>query len=479
MAIRVPRPHYHFTPPQNFMNDPNGLVFYGGEYHLFYQYNPFGEVSGHMSWGHAVSRDLVRWEHLPVALHEEDGVMIFSGSAVVDWQNTSGFGVSSEPPLVAIYTGHSEWEQTQNIAYSTDRGRTWTKYAGNPVLALSLPHFRDPKVFWHDVSRRWIMVTVLADQQKARFFGSPDLKGWMHLSDFGSAGATDNEWECPDLFPLAVEGQPGAQKWILKVDVNRSILAQYFVGHFDGTRFINDAPGDRVLRVDHGKDFYAAQSWSDAPDGRRIWLGWMSNWDYANATPTSPWRGMFSIPREVTLRQYPEGLRLAQRPIVELEQLRQQRYHWAGADITTVNADFAARGDLGIALEIEVEFAIGTATEFGIKVRKGGAEETVIGYDARAGELCIDRRRSGDVGFAPAFPGVHRAPLPPEQGTIKLHVFIDACSVEVFENDGRLVISDLIFLDPQSTGVELYAIGGDVRVIAFDVWKLELGSWEL
>ncbi len=475
MITGNPRPRYHFTPPQNFMNDPNGLVFYDGEYHLFYQHNPFGEVWGHMSWGHAVSRDLVHWEHLPVALYEENGIMIFSGSAVVDWQNTSGFGQAGAPPLVAIYTGHDGRQQTQNLAYSADRGRMWTKYAGNPVIALNLPNFRDPNVLWHAASRQWIMVTVLADQQKIRFFGSPDLKHWTHLSDFGPAGVVDNEWECPDLFPLAVEDQPGIQKWILKVDVNHSILGQYFIGQFDGTRFVNDAPGDQGFRVDYGKDFYAAQSWSDAPNGRRLWLGWMNNWDYANATPTSPWRGMFSIPREVALRQGAEGLRLVQRPAAELEQLRQPLYHDAEADLATVNAALAAQ-NLGLAFEFKAEFELGAATEFGVKVRRTSEEETVIGYNVLAAEVFVDRRRSGQSAFSPAFGGIHRGPLPPEQGQITLHVFVDACSVEVFGNDGRAVISDLIFPDPRSLGVEFYADEGEMRLGALDVWALR-SAW--
>ena len=468
------RPRYHFTPPANFMNDPNGLVFYEGEYHLFYQHNPFGDTWGHMSWGHAVSRDLVRWEHLPIALYEADGVMIFSGSAVVDWRNTSRFGASAEPPLVAIYTGHSAAQQTQNLAYSLDRGRTWTKHTGNPVLALNLPHFRDPKVFWHEVTGQWIMVTVLADQQRVRFFGSPDLRRWAHLSDFGQAGAVNNEWECPDLFPLAVEGRPEAQKWILKVDVNKSIGAQYFIGQFDGMTFVNDAPDDQVLRVDCGRDFYAAQSWSDVPpkDGRRLWVGWMNNWDYANMTPTSPWRSIFSIPRVLTLREYPEGKRLVQHPIAELARLRQPLYHRVGTNIRTVNAQLAALGDPGAVLEIEVEFGPGSAAEFGLKVRAGPGEETVIGYDVLAEELWVDRRRSGNTEFAPAFPGRHRGPLPLEQGRTKLHIFVDTCSVEVFGNDGRAVISDLIFPSPQSTGLELYTVGGEARLIALEIWTL-------
>ena len=306
---------------------------------------PFGDVWGHMSWGHAVSRDLIHWEHLPVALYEEDGIMIFSGSAVVDWKNTSGFGTGDNPPLIAIYTGHTESEQTQNLAYSNDHGRTWTKYAGNPVIAIGAREFRDPKVFWHEATRQWIMVTVLADQHKVRFDGSPDLRHWTHLSDFGPAGAIDGVWECPDLFPLAIEGQPEQMKWVLKVDVLKGIGAQYFIGDFDGTRFINDATDDQILRVDYGNDFYAAQSWSDMPDGRRIWIGWLNNWEYANLIPTSPWRGLFSVPRELHLRQYPEGLRLIQQPVEELKQLRQLLYHVNDIDIAAVNDQLAHAED--------------------------------------------------------------------------------------------------------------------------------------
>src|SRR5262249_9220857 len=262
------------------MNDPNGLVFFEGEYHLFYQHNPFGDRWGHMSWGHAVSPDMLHWKHLPVTLREENGIMVFSGSAVVDWKDTSGF-CGGRPCLVAIYTGHQEHLQTQNVAYSTDRGRTFTKYRGNPVIDLGLKDFRDPKVFWHEPTARWIMAAVLPDLHKVRFFASRDLKRWETLSDFGPAGATGGVWECPDLYPLPVEGEPGAPRWLLDVDINPGgpqggSAGQYFVGTFDGTRFVNDNPAETTLWVDHGKDFYATQSFSDIPprDGRRIWMGW-------------------------------------------------------------------------------------------------------------------------------------------------------------------------------------------------------------
>lgn len=465
------RPRYHFTPPQNFMNDPNGLVFFEGEYHLFYQHNPFGDTWGHMSWGHAVSRDLLHWEHLPVALPEENGEMIFSGSAVVDWQNTSGLDTSENPPLVAVYTGHSEGEQTQNIAYSTDRGRTWTKYAGNPVLAIGERDFRDPKVFWHASTRQWIMVTVLSDQHKVRFDGSSDLKQWTYLSDFGPAGAIDGLWECPDLFPLAVENEAGTVKWILKVDALKGTGAQYFVGDFDGTRFINDAPQDEIRRLDHGADFYAAQSWSDEPNGRRIWIAWMNNWHYANEIPTSPWRGVFSIPRELRLRKDPDGLHLVQQPIEELKSLRQPLYHVSDTDIAAVNSRLA-RLEMGIPVEIKVEFALGSARACGLKLCTGEQNETLIGYAAESQELFLDRRLSGENAFSEHFADVHRASLKPEGGKIELRIYIDSCSIEIFANDGGVVISDLIFPNAQTMDIKLYVQDGAVGLNRLDIWNL-------
>ena len=465
------RPQYHFTPPQNFMNDPNGLVFYDGEYHLFYQHNPFGDVWGHMSWGHAVSRDLIHWDHLPVALHEEDGVMIFSGSAVVDLQTSSGFGNDNHRPLVAIYTGQSGVEQHQNLAYSLDRGRTWMKYKGNPILSIGARDFRDPKVFWYKPTQQWVMVTVLSDQYKIRFDGSPDLKHWTHLSDFGPGGAVDGIWECPDLFPLVVEGQPEKNKWVLKVDALKGTGAQYFIGDFDGTRFINDTTDDQVLRVDYGNDFYAAQSWSDEPNDRHIWIGWLNNWHYANLIPTSPWRGLFSIPRELHLPQYPAGLLLVQEPIKELTEMRQFFYHARDADVETVNSQLANL-KMDIAAEIQVEFTLSTAREFGVRLCTGDEEATVIGYDRQMQELFLDRHHSGDITFSDKFDGVHRAPLVPEQGKINLHIFVDACSVEVFANNGVIVISDLIFPGVQNIEIEIYVRDGNVHLNKVDVWKL-------
>lgn len=480
-AHDIYRPVYHFTPPANFINDPNGMVFYRGEYHLCYQHNPFGDAWGHMSWGHAVSPDMLHWQHLPLALSEEDGVMIFSGSAVVDWRNTGGFGDGIEPPLIAVYTAHSAAEQAQCIAASLDAGRTWTKYAGNPVIRIGSREFRDPKVFWHAATGRWIMAVSLADQHRVRFYGSPDLIHWERLSDFGPAGSTDGVWECPELFPLEVEGADGEARWVLKVDVGYhpqalGYFGQYFVGRFDGVAFTNDNPPALTLRMDGGADFYAAQAWNDVPpaDGRRLWLGWMSNWRYANLTPTAPWRGAMTLPRSLALRSCPEGLRLVQRPVGELMRLRRAHFGRAGLPVGAANQQLQASGVAGDALEIIADFRLADATEVGLSVRAGRAEATVVGYDAVAQQMFVDRTRSGHCSFSPAFPGRHCASLPHREGRVRLHVFVDRCSVEVFGGVGQAVLTDLIFPSPDSTGLEVYSTAGEARLERLDIWQLEM-----
>ncbi len=645
------RPQFHFSPPRNWINDPNGLVFFAGEYHLFYQYNPFGDRWGHMSWGHAVSRDLVHWEHLPVALREENQVMIFSGSAVVDRQNTSGFGRPGRPPLVAIYTGHhtDRPRQDQRLAFSTDRGRTWTPYAGNPVLDIGEADFRDPKVFWHAPTRRWVMVVAWPVQRKVRFYASPNLKDWTHLSDFGPAGATAGVWECPDLFPLAVTPEPvgranaaaGRSKWVLIVNIGAGAPAggsgcQYFVGDFDGQRFTLDSsypqpepefvPAGRVLadfegddyadwqatgaafgaapargtlpnqqpvegfrgrglvntylggdaaqgtltspaftldhdylsfligggrhpgraclnllvdgqvvrtatgdnaerldwkswdvrdlrgrtarleivdhatggwghiNVDHllladaparpatrpalwadwGRDFYAAVSWSDVPprDGRRLWIGWMSNWEYAADVPTQPWRGAMSLPRELSLCATAEGPRLRQQPVRELRRLRTAHRAARGLTMDEVNTRLAGPATAGPRLEFDVEFAVQGNGRFGLEVHRGAQERTRIECDPAAGRLRLDRSRSGRTDFHPAFPAVFEAPLRVRDGRVRLQVWCDTSSVEVFANDGETVLTALVLPAPTSTGWAVFGEPGDPRVVRLDVWRL-------
>jgi fructan beta-fructosidase len=489
------RPLVHFSPPSNFVNDPNGCLYVDGVWHLFYQHNPFGDTWGHMSWGHATSRDLVRWEHHPVAIPEADGVMAFSGSAVWDRENTSGLGEGGEGPLVAVYTGHApETErQDQRLAVSTDRGRTWTPYAGNPVLDRGGVHFRDPKVFWHRPSGRWVMVVLRAVDRVAQFYGSPDLRTWTLMSEFGEAGdpayprygAPDTmNWECPDLFELPVDGGPGEEapretRWVLKIDVGSNAVAggsggQYFVGTFDGERFTSDHPPETVLWVDHGPDFYAAQSWNDAPDGRRVWVGWMNDWRYANTLPTAPWRGQMTLPRELALVGTPEGVRLRQRPVPELDALRSAA--WVRSDWTV--GEGAHRLDSmpgGAASEVAVVFGRGEATRFGLRVREGRGEATEVGYDAVTGQVYVDRRHAGEGAFHEAFPAVYSAPLrPAPDGDIRLRVIVDACSVEVFANDGEAVLTALVFPNSESRGASLFSEGGGVLVRSVEAYALRV-----
>jgi len=475
------RPQFHFTPPQNWMNDPNGAVYYKGEYHLFYQYNPFGNDWGHMSWGHAVSADLVHWRDLPIALKEENGIMIFSGSAVVDWHNASGFcrGSERDPScLVAIYTGHSEHLQTQNIAYSNDQGRTWTKYPGNPVIDLHLAGFRDPKVFWHEPTRKWVMVTVLAGQHKVRLFNSPDLIHWTLLSDFGPAGATGAAWECPDLFRLPIENSSGETKWVLSINIFPGGLTggsgnQYFIGDFDGTRFSSEQ--DQTLWADYGRDFYASTSFSDIPssDGRRLWIGWLNNWEYAPKAPTTPWRGSQSLPRELKLRQLPNGLRLVQLPVAELQKLRKRHVHLENESVESTNRKLQAKHMQGETLEILAEIELGSAGETGFKLRKGPNQETIVGVDIDRSQVFVDRSRSGNASFAEHFGGRHSGPITiGQQGVVQLHLFLDRSSIEVLGNRGETVLSEILF-PLAGDAIELYSKGGESRLRKLDIWTLK------
>jgi sucrose-6-phosphate hydrolase SacC (GH32 family) len=481
------RLQYHFTPPQNWTNDPNGLVYYKGEYHLFYQFNPFGAKWGHMSWGHAVSPDLVHWQDLPVALKEEHGIMIFSGSAVVDEQNSSGLCSphgSDRSCLIAIYTGHTQRRQTQNIAVSNDRGRTWTKYKDNPVIDLGLKDFRDPKVMWYAPQHKWVMTVALPDQHKVRFFESADLIHWRALSDFGPAGATGGVWECPDLFELPVAG--GGVRWVLIVNINPGGIAggsgtQYFIGKFDGSRFTNENKASQALWLDYGKDYYAAVSYfgHKPGDDRRVMIGWFSNWQYANDTPETGWRGAMALPREITLAQTEQGVRIRQRPVRELETLRQVlpraiAIPAASAKPMTL-AEAGQRlqtaGD-GKSLELEITFLPGEARHYGIRVLGQGRNGTMVGVDHDKNEIYIDRTRSGNVSFNKQFPGRQIAPLPPK-AAVKLHIFIDRSSIEVLVNDGAVTLADRIYPGSQDTGLSFFADGKEPLVASLQLWRMK------
>ncbi|HPF38821.1 MAG TPA: GH32 C-terminal domain-containing protein [Phycisphaerae bacterium] len=477
------RPQIHFSPPTNWLNDPNGLARHDGEYHLFYQYNPFGDKWGHMSWGHAVSPDLLHWKHLPVTLPEEDGLMSFSGSAVVDAQNSSGFGKVGSIPLVAAYTAHdgAKHRQTQCIAASLDRGRSFSKFEGNPVIDIQMSDFRDPKVFWHAPDKRWIMIVALSNERKALFYGSADLKRWERLGEFGPAGAAKApNWECPDLFELPVDGDPDNTRWVLEVDVggggpNGGGGGQYFVGRFDGKTFHNDNPPDTTLWIDHGRDCYATQSYSDIPDadGRRIWIAWMNGFPYAGDIPTFPWRGAMSLPKEVSLTKTAEGVRLRQRPIRELRSLRGPVIQSGIRTLRPGRTEWIESDRLTGAMEIVATFKHKTARRFGVNALECDGAVTPVGYDARLREMYVDRRNSGLSSFSDQFAGLHAAPLRlSDDDLIRLHIIVDASSVEVFGNDGEQVITDLVFPDKACRGISLFSEAGETDVVSLECYPL-------
>ena len=475
------RPAFHFTAEKNWLNDPNGLVHHDGEWHLFYQYNPFGDTWGHMSWGHAVSRDLLAWEHLPVAIPEKDGVMAFSGSAVVDHANTSGFGSEGNPPMVAIYTGHREGHQDQRLSYSTDKGRSWTMFAGNPVLDIGKADFRDPKVFWHAPTQRWIMAVVLPVERKVSLYASKDLKKWDHLSDFGGSGSVKGVWECPDLFEVPIDGTD-RKRWVLSVSVGDHAVAggsgtQYFTGEFDGARFIADPPPlsdaaanadtARANWIDYGRDMYAGVTWNGVPDGKPRWIGWMSNLKYAGRTPTKPWRSAMSLPRTLSLREDGGRYTLIQRPVGQPDDWGLEGLLISDESLERANASL--REWSGKRFDMTLRIDPGDAAEAGIRLRVGEGEETLVGWSRAKGEVFVDRTKSGNTGFDAGFSGRHAAPLKLRDGLLELRIITDDCSVEVFADGGAVVITDLIFPAESSEGLAFFNEGGKAKIVSAEI----------
>ena len=459
------RPAYHFTPAAHWMNDPNGMVYNGGTYHLFYQYYPGGMTWGPMHWGHATSADMLHWAHQPVALAPDSLGYIFSGSAVVDKDNTSGFGHDGQVPLVAIYTYHNpKLEKTdplhaqyEALAYSLDAGQTWTKYAGNPVLANpGIQDFRDPKVSWNAQTSRWLM--TLATKDRITFYSSPNLKNWTKESEFGAQlGAHGGVWECPDLFPLAVDGQT---KWVLVVNINPGgpnggSATQYFVGDFDGHTF---RPQDERTRwADYGPDEYAGVTWANTGE-RRLFLGWMSNWDYANQVPTSPWRSAMTLPRELGLTHAADGYRLTMTPARELAKL-------ATAPIALTNVAVKGTVDLTARLHSttpQQRLTLSTARlgSFELVLGNAAGQELVVGYDAAKNEYYIDRSRAGQRGFSDKFAGRATAPRLSAAPAADLTLYLDAASVELFADHGLTTMTSIFFPDKPLTSIRLRSASG-------------------
>lgn len=491
------RPVYHFTPSFGWMNDPNGMVYKDGVYHLFYQYNPYGSMWGNMHWGHTVSRDLVNWEQQPVALERDTMGHIFSGSSVVDKNNTAGFG---EGAIVAFYTSASDKNgQIQCLAYSTDNGRSFTKYQNNPILTPfdGLRDFRDPKVFWYEPQKKWVMI-VSADKEM-RFYSSSDLKDWTYMSSFGEGyGIQPNQFECPDFFELPVDGNPDKKKWVMIVNVNPGCMfggsaTEYFVGDFDGTKFTCDTPKDVTKWMDWGKDHYATVTFSNTGD-RVIAMPWMSNWQYANVVPTKQFRSAQGLPRELSLYSEDGHIYMASTPVEELSTLRNgtsnklepfkvDGKHDAGELIADNKGTF----------ELNVSINPLNAKKAGFILKNSKGENVKIYLDLADKKLVMDRVNSGLVDFgeksAPHAKENHEnrktnainyvndfalatwGKLPTDK-KFDFRIFVDKCSVEIFLNGGKVAMTNLVFPTEPYTQWEFFGEGGTFEVEAAEVYGI-------
>jgi sucrose-6-phosphate hydrolase SacC (GH32 family) len=485
------RPALHYAARNTWLNDPNGLIFHDGVYHLYYQNNPLGNVWGNMSWGHATSPDLLTWTEHPVAIACDENEDIFSGSVVFDRENTSGFGAGSVAPLVAIYTSAfkpgsgNEGVQAQSLASSLDGGYTWTKHTDNPVLSRGSSEFRDPKVIRYDgeAGSYWVMVAVEAKEFQVVLYKSENLKDWELLSTFGPANATGGVWECPDLFPLPVDGDPENLKWVLTINLNpggpnNGSAGQYFVGHFDGTTFTSATTVTEGLQdpdrldeyqwLDWGRDYYAAVSFSDAPDNRRLMIAWMNNWEYANHIPTTPWRSPMSLAREVSLQSSDGNLCLVQQPAGDWAALACQESYCL-PETTIHEGMHVLAGAAGTVQRIDVRFTPGSAEEFGLVLCGNGVKGTRVGIRPGDGKLFVDRQESGQTDFHESFPSIDTAPIRATAGSYHLTIFVDRCSVEVFAQGGQVTMTELIFPAGSSTDLSVYAVGGTATIESLQV----------
>ncbi len=480
------RSQIHFSPTSGWMNDPNGLVYYDGEYHLFYQYYPDSTVWGPMHWGHAISTDLVHWEQMPVSLYPDSLGWIFSGSAVVDINNTSGLGTIENPPMVALYTYHNrpledtgcDTFQYQGLAYSIDKGRTWMKYEHNPVLRNPrIRDFRDPKIIWYEESKRWIM--ILAVQDHISIYSSSNLMNWTFESNFGEGtGAHGGVWECPDLFPM----QAGdTTKWVMLVSINPGgpnggSATQYFVGDFDGYTFTRE--GTKTKWVDYGKDNYAGVTWSNVPkgDGRRLAIGWMNNWQYADKIPTGKWRGAMTVARELELVEIYNDYLLVSRPVVELQTLRGKEELLKPG---IVPGEMEIKKAFTLPLEVNLHFdtknssAMTFAERFGIILSNENNEKLQIGYDNLNKLFFIDRTGAGWDSPAKNFAGIHYAPYINNEPVLDMHLLIDRASVELFAKGGLVVMTEQFFPTKPFTSISLFSERGEVSLTEGVIWPME------
>ncbi|MBD5250139.1 MAG: DUF4980 domain-containing protein [Barnesiella sp.] len=473
------RPLFHHTPQYGWMNDPNGMFYKDGVWHLYYQWNPYGSKWQNLSWGHSTSTDLINWEHQPVALTPDGLGYIFSGSSAIDHNNTAGFG---EDAVVAIYTSAGT-NQMQSLAYSNNDGADFTVLTSNPIITLE-SEARDPNFFWNEQTGEWNLALAHALDHEMLFFTSPDLKNWTLQSSFGKGlGAQDGVWECPDLFRLPVDGTD-KEKWVLICNINPGgpfggSGVQYFVGDWDGKKFTVDTDADGKVPtkwLDHGKDNYALVSWSDTPDGRRTAIGWMSNWDYAAEVPTSQYRSANTLPRELSLFTASDGqIYMANVPSPEVISLRDRLV--TSVKNSSLNSkdkvyNLPAVND-GVC-EFTVDFNAETADSIMMTLSNKAGEHVDMVYNPATHTLSFDRRNSGNVGFSDAFPVVTVAPTHETDGKVSLRVFIDRSSIELFGNEGRFSMTNLVFPTHPYTTLEIKSLGGKARMSNLRIYSIKL-----
>ncbi len=480
------RPGYHFTPVKNWTNDPNGLLYLNGVYELYNQQNPYENKWGHMSWGHATSIDLIHWKHydlaMPEGINDEDTTWRFSGSAVWDKNNTSGL-CDSGGCIVAIYTADQPHikKESQYIAYSNDGGMTFNNYANNPVIDLHKKDFRDPNVQWDDQINKWLMVVALPHENEVQFYSSPDLKNWDLLSEFGNAGLQGGIWECPFFIKLPVEGAAGKSKWVLVNSFQDTVgndMEEYYVGEFDGKTFTNDNPSATTLLVDHGDALYAAIPWNNLPQGQNTYIGWM----VPGEQETWPWKGQMSIPRDLSLRQTKDGIRLFQNPAKvikdNLSNLSTRKVRFE---------DFEVQGELDNLLKdqkitgnsywLEAELDVPENAMAGFKIaqqkdRKGNiTAETVVGFDASKNEIYVDRSRSGNAKINEK-KLTQTMTVASTGGKIKLEILFDKSSLEIFVNDGEKVLTTYIYPGKDADLLSAFSFGGKTLIRSLRVWDM-------
>jgi fructan beta-fructosidase len=471
------RPQFHFSPSANWCNDPNGLVYNNGIYHLFYQHNPFGITWGHMTWGHATSKDLLHWKNLPNAISEENGTMIFSGSCVVDKNNTSGFGSNGKIPMVAIYTGHiHEVNQSQQIAYSLDNGVTWTKYVNNPVLDLKKKDFRDPKVFWDENKKYWVMLVMFPVEHVLQFYSSPNLKDWKFMSDFGPAGDTSGVWECPDLVQVPIEGNSTKKKWLLQM--SQSSTMQYFVGEFDGVKFTNENLTNEIVKPDYGPDYYAGISFNQLPKNYLpSAIGWANNWNYANDIPTTPWRSAMALPRTLSVKKVNENWVLIQKPVAAINSLRKELITLPNENLDNNKKTLSVKSN-----QFELQLSITPSkkeTMSGVRIAVGSNSYFEIGYNSEKQTMYIDRSKSGIDSFNANYKKMnyYERKLYSKNNKIDIQIYFDNSIVEIFVNGGEAVFTAQVFPKKDDIGIELFSKNNKSLFSNIKFWEMK-SSWK-